>query len=251
MVLLDAGLGDYTPGNTQTGKGCLMGVDIGTRNHVVIRQRHEDRLQAVYIGEVDDIDELDAFMQRYQIRAAVVDALPETRKAQEFAARFEGRVYVAYYPTQPRGVKRASPYQWSEDENVVNIDRSRAFDGVLAGYYNKQYENPADAPTIKDYYLHLRNLVRVKEDLPDGTPVVRYLKLGQTITRTLRIIVWPRTSHNMIRAHPRSRLCLLAHSGSKHDRTSARGMPLVQSFAVQDGIRLFVYKAIRLAIASY
>ena len=164
-------------GNTQTGKGCVMGVDIGTRIHVVIRQPG-DRMRAMYIGEVDDFEELDAFMGRYQIRAAVVDALPETRKAQEFADRFDGRVYVAYYATQPRGVKRASPYQWSEDEHVVNIDRSRAFDGVLAGYYNKQYENPADPPTITDYYLHLRNLVRVKENLPDGTPVVRYLKLG-------------------------------------------------------------------------
>ncbi len=175
---LNGVLGDYTLGNTQTGKGCLMGVDIGTRIHVVIRQSQGERLRATYIGEVDDFEELDAFVSRYQVRAAVVDALPETRKAQEFAERFDGRVYVAYYATQPRGVKRASPYQWSENEHVVNIDRSRAFDGVLAGYYNKQYENPADAPTITDYYLHLRNLVRVKENLPDGTPVVRYLKLG-------------------------------------------------------------------------
>ena len=87
----------------------FMGVDVGIKLHVVIRQLLDEegiRSRALFIGEVDTVDELSDLVQRYNVEGAIVDALPEQRLALEFTRReSEIRVGLAYYGRTDHGLE--------------------------------------------------------------------------------------------------------------------------------------------------
>jgi len=160
----------------------VMGVDVGKVLHVVIRGPADtetgERPQR-WAGEVEGFNALGLLMQRYAVRAAVVDALPETRAARRFQAENgPGSVWLAYYTTQRVGSKRADPVQWNRREMVVNLDRTRTLDATFAQFYDRTSTLPADAREIRDYYDHLTASVRTLEDGPGGQKVARYIETG-------------------------------------------------------------------------
>ena len=65
-----------------------MGVDVGTKLHVVIRRRlgeTGDGSRALFVGELTDFSELATLGQRFNVQRCVIDAQPEGRAAAEFA----------------------------------------------------------------------------------------------------------------------------------------------------------------------
>lgn len=101
-----------------------MGVDVGKRLHVVIAYREYDQERRVLIKTVKSFEELDIFMQQFDVSMCVVDALPETRKAREFAERFLGRVYLAFYNLH----EKHEIAKYDADKKVVRINRSYAME---------------------------------------------------------------------------------------------------------------------------
>jgi hypothetical protein len=81
-----------------TGQGGYMGVDVGSRLHVVLVACEGKRRRMVYCDSVRTFAELDALMARYDVDRAVIDANPERREAQAFAKRHRGQVTLAFYP---------------------------------------------------------------------------------------------------------------------------------------------------------
>jgi phage terminase large subunit GpA-like protein len=77
-----------------------MGVDVGSRFHYRVSSLDEAGRRCVRaMGSVASWDEVDRLMAEYQVRLAVVDALPEMHAAAAFVARHPGRAVVATYPT--------------------------------------------------------------------------------------------------------------------------------------------------------
>jgi phage terminase large subunit GpA-like protein len=177
--VLDACRREYAPGPVAD-EQTVLGVDVGKVLHVVIRSAQEDvetgeRPQR-WAGMVESFAALGNLMQRYNVDRAVVDALPETRKARELQAAFpKGLVWLAYYVTQQVGSKRAAPMQWDRQQGVVNLDRTRTLDEVFAGLVAQTLTLPANARGIPDYYAHLKAPLRVLEDGPGGQKVARYI----------------------------------------------------------------------------
>ncbi|RME71552.1 MAG: hypothetical protein D6784_14990 [Chloroflexi bacterium] len=164
------------------GEAPVMGVDVGKVLHVVIRgPRHPETGETPqrFAGEVDSFEELGRLMRRYNVRRAVMDALPETTKAREFQAAWPpGTVWLAYYVGQRTGTRRVEPAQWDGANGVVNLDRTRTLDRTMSRFYDRLNTLPAYARDLKDYYAHLTALVRVLEDGPDGQAVARYVETG-------------------------------------------------------------------------
>ena len=103
LELLDRCRRDYGL-DAYAGQPCDRGVDVGLKLHVVIREHvHETvhdrdgfyhkrsaRLPRLWFAEtVASFDELDALMERFHVKKAVIDALPETQLAAAFARRHE------------------------------------------------------------------------------------------------------------------------------------------------------------------
>lgn len=129
-----AKIGDYEI--PSTGFECTMGVDVGRDiNYVISRPKGEKDKAILKAGIVRSFEELDFFMEQYGIYFCVIDANPETRKAREFAQRFAGRVWLAYY------VSMKGYFKVTEDPEyrvpLVHIERTTSLDYSLGRFrYN-------------------------------------------------------------------------------------------------------------------
>lgn len=151
-------------------KGCFIGIDVGRVLHIVIME--EKRI--VFIGEKETFEEVNNLINEYNVKVGVVDALPETRKAQELANRFRGRILLSYYS----GIKEVKEGEWFKFEaQKVNTDRTLSLDMTVNKIKTQEIEVPKN---IDDYLLfksHLKNLIRVVEE-SQGNKVAEYIQTG-------------------------------------------------------------------------
>jgi len=160
----------------------FMGVDVGIKLNVVIRQPLDEeriRSRAVFIGEVDKFTELPELVRRYNVRGAVVDALPEQRLALEFARReSELRVGLAYYGRTDPGHESV----WENGVQLYRINRTQALDEIFHAFQTQAAEIPGNARTVGgrvrdglgEYYRQRMALSRVLEQNSLGNWVARY-----------------------------------------------------------------------------
>ena len=163
------------------GERPVIGVDVGTVLHVVARGplNGDGERPQQFAGELATFDELGRLIREYRPRRVVIDALPETRMARALQADFpDGLIWLAYYT---EGSKDEAAVRWDQKNGTVLVDRTRAMDGMIAGFSPVVQENtlPAAARGISNgnYYRHLTEPVRVVETAAGraGTDVARYV----------------------------------------------------------------------------
>ncbi len=164
------------------GQECVMGVDVGTVLHVVIRERADDgrRLRAEqrpgrlwYAGEVR-WEELEALRERFNVQHGLIDALPEMYQARRLAEQSAGRIWLAYYDRQQAGHE----YQPGSPA-VLHLNRTEALDELAQRFREQLLPLPAAArglggrirDGLGDYY---RQLLVLQRDLePDANGNLR------------------------------------------------------------------------------
>ena len=180
-LILDDCRREYAHGPVR-GERTVLGADVGRVLHVVVRgprQAETGERPQRFAGEVDSFEEMGRIMRTFNVERAVLDALPETRKAREFQAAFKtGVVWLAYYVAQKTGVKKAEPAQWDDDNGVVNLDRTRTLDATFARFYEQENTLPGYARDVRDYYAHLKAPVRTLEEMTGGERVAVYVEDG-------------------------------------------------------------------------
>lgn len=165
-----------------TGNHCRMGVDVGKVLHIRISEKVDDKLVARYIGTVQEFEDLDSLMSRYDVDCCVIDALPETRKAKEFAAKFRGRVYLAYY-----NLKGADLFKFEDKVSTlykqipeVRINRTQAIDSMYAQIESRQQVLPRNLDAIEDFYDQICAMTKVPK-LNANTGNIEYHYVGGTV----------------------------------------------------------------------
>jgi hypothetical protein len=98
------------------------GLDQGKKLHLVVGTGEGE---IVCAQEFDDWEQVRSAMQTLRIRKLVVDALPETRAAQDLAKRFPGRVYLADYTMH---VVDGEPFEKDVREPRVRCHRTGVLD---------------------------------------------------------------------------------------------------------------------------
>jgi hypothetical protein len=162
-----------------------MGIDVGAVLHVVIRKWHASgngrpTRRAVFIGEVETFAELDDLWERYDVRYAVIDALPEKHKAIEWAAPHSGLAKVAFYATGAAGTRYdEAAREKGHEDFTIEIDRTRYFDGLRADFLAQEVSNPADLQSqVPEYFKHYGRLTRVMVQSRDGSSYASWVKSG-------------------------------------------------------------------------
>lgn len=136
---------------------CVMGVDVGRVIHVRINEILPDETKrAIYIGEVDDVKELVFLYKQYKVRAAVIDALPETRLAKQFTHTFPG-AFRCFFGSERRDMI-------TPKDKIVTVDRTQAIDNVKEDFLLKRILLPKNAASIKDYYAHIQASTRIWDE---------------------------------------------------------------------------------------
>lgn len=177
---LEACKQDYTM--THKARRCTMGVDVGVKLHVRIGCFREDQWQAVFIGTVDEFSELDELMKRYDVRSAVIDALPETRSSRDFCKRWPGRAWMAYYQAEPKAIFVWKDPKERTEAGTVTIARTETMDRVATSHRERLEGLPENAQTIEGFYTQMCAPVKVMvtREKKDGTrmKVSIYLETG-------------------------------------------------------------------------
>lgn len=159
---------------------CYMGVDQGKGIHVVICKKHVAKeAEVVHLGVYKDFEELDRLMKMFSVSRCVIDALPETRKAREFASRHPGRVYLCWYSERKSG-----PYIWNENNQEVKVNRTEALDASHKQLAEARVVLPRENDLVREFAKHCHNTARKLEEEEDSagqkTGLKRYtwVKLG-------------------------------------------------------------------------
>jgi len=165
----------------------FMGVDVGLKLHVVIRKpldEERSRSRAVFIGEVDGFPELSELTKHYNVRGAVVDALPEQRSALEFAHdESNPRTGLAYYRRTDPGHESV----YKDGVLVHDINRTQALEEMFHAFQTQAVELPKNARVLGgrvrdglgEYYRQMMALARVLEQNSLGNWVAHYFNHGK------------------------------------------------------------------------
>ena len=162
---------------------CSMGIDQGKDLHVVIGRRGGDRDKIVHIGIYKDWKEMDRLMRNFNVSRCVVDALPETRNARDFAERFKDKVYLSYYNRHQK-----NNYAWNDKEWVVQSNRTESLDASHRQILNARVMLPGQTEVIRLFAEQMANVAKklVEEEISDdsgikhktGSKTYIYIKLG-------------------------------------------------------------------------
>lgn len=168
--LLMACADDYSMPSTED--RCTMGVDIGKKINVRVSKHRGYIKQAVYIGTVNEFEELDILMRQYDVSMAVVDALPETRKSAEFCSRWPGRAFRCYY--WPSDTNRNEYFVHDVEDQKITVNRTMACDYMVDRFRERTNRLPKNIKDVKDYFDHLKAPARIYKKDEKGVEYAFY-----------------------------------------------------------------------------
>ena len=154
-----------------------MGVDVGKDLHVVIGRplKQEKAYKIDYVGRVENFNDLHDLVDRYDVRATVIDQGPETRKVREFQEAEDCKVFLCTYLDKLRVAVRED-----QKRGMLTVNRTEICDKtheifVKAG----AIELPRRCAEIDQFALEMSNTAKqLEEDQKTGSKIYRYRKLG-------------------------------------------------------------------------
>lgn len=151
---------DYRMGIVE-GERVFMGVDVGSRIHVVLRRgaNNQGKRALRLVLTVESLDEVGRLIRAYNVRRCVIDALPETSAARSLQRDLPaGKVFLCYFNEN----RDPSPFQFDPKRGILSMDRTRGLDALMAQFYLRENLLPADIDArAPEYKGHLKSLVRV------------------------------------------------------------------------------------------
>jgi hypothetical protein len=164
------------------GGPCVMGVDVGIKLHLVIRacpphgqHQGDERRRLWFAGIVDTFEQLDDYIERFNVRVVVVDHQPEMHKAEEFAGKHRSKVWLAHYDHTRTGWQEL-PAAWGE-QNRIRANRTHMLEATFERFHQRQLQLPQnarqlggdpDALGIGEYYREMTALKRHLERDANG-----------------------------------------------------------------------------------
>lgn len=153
-----------------------LGVDVGSMLHVVVGVKPRDKvLQIVFMGRVSSFSDVHDIAKRFNVRSAVLDIEPETRKVREFAEAEPYQVYLCDYVSTSVGTV------WNIEKKIVKVNRTESLDRVhdLLSTSGKLIL-PRRCDEVDLYAKQLTSIAKVLEENPEtGSREYRWRKIGE------------------------------------------------------------------------
>ena len=155
-----------------------MGVDVGKDLHVVIGRplKQEKAYKIDYVGRVEDFNDLHDLVDRYDVRATVIDQGPETRKVREFQEAEDCKVFLCTYLDKLRVAVRED-----QKRGMLTVNRTEICDKTHEMFVKAgAIEIPRRCSEIDQFALEMSNTAKqLEEDQKTGSKIYRYRKLGE------------------------------------------------------------------------
>lgn len=146
-------VGNYYMPSTSSGP-CIMGVDVGNEIHVRINKLlPSGKKQAVYIGKVYQLEELNSLRSSYNVICAVIDAMPEIRLSRKFSHSHDGsfRCFFGGEKSDTVNIK----------EKVVTVARTALIDEMKEQVVLGNILFPKNILSLEEYMDHIQEPTRV------------------------------------------------------------------------------------------
>jgi hypothetical protein len=151
-AILDRCVDQY--GQASKGENCSGGIDVGALLHYVIRIGE----RVVRVGTAREFEELDNLVAAFP-GVWVIDALPETRKAREFAARHPRQVYLCTYVS----TDTTKGFVLDPDAMTVKAHRTQSMDDSHSSWIRGESRLPRDAASVPEFFDQMCAPTRVFE----------------------------------------------------------------------------------------
>ena len=151
----------------------VMGVDVSSLLHVVVRRTWGGILWAGNLIGDSQWEELGRMMHAYNVEHCAIDVRPETTKASDFGKLFPGRVTLVEY--NPNPLTKDGDEKWGEKNGVPLYTglRTPMLDKAMARILTKTEAVPSNLPT--DFWAHFRAPSRQYVKRADGKVYVSYV----------------------------------------------------------------------------
>jgi len=162
------------------GSGCYLGVDLGNICHVVIIK---DMWLPKYPGPVPVViaayrvdkealeERIPQLLKQYGVLFAVSDAQPYTITVEKMAKANPNRMSICFF-----GGKKT--YSISTDFVNLTANRTNALDEVTDAVPVGNCLIVSGLPDYDMFWIHMKNLVKVKAEDDDGSEYYEYVKVG-------------------------------------------------------------------------
>ena len=159
---------DYGGSDDYENEVISMGIDVGSLLHVTISKAKVkgDKIirKTLLVITCRSFEEIQDMILRFHVNCCVIDAMPETRKAQELRdwAIVNG-VYVwlcRFFPT-PRVASQKYGRKLNWKDKVITVDRTQIMDTTFDEFQNQERSLPIDCNTILGYFEQMKAPVRV------------------------------------------------------------------------------------------
>jgi len=170
-----------------TATAAVMGVDVGRVLHVVVYEIPLGRAKSqytkprlVFAGEIGtgnfdsgEQDELNRLMEQYNVRLAIIDAMPETRFAMDFVRKWRGKARAVYWNSKQKDhIVELKDRKISVNKTICYDDRTRQIEtrGLLL---------PTNIRSVAGFYDQTLAPIRMRDERADGTVVYVYDSSGR------------------------------------------------------------------------
>jgi hypothetical protein len=176
-----------------------MGADIGKLIHVVIGYPEGNKLVVLYAGRVKEFSDLHDLAISFNVKSAVLDMEPETRKAREFQAGEKYKVYLCDYAENMKVDKKEN-----DDTGVVVVRRTEICDTTHQLFAKQTIIIPRRSPEIDEYATEVSSIAKVlEEDQVSGSKKYTYRKPGADHYRHATNYFWLACQHERVKADNR------------------------------------------------
>jgi len=136
-----------------------LGADVGGKINLQIAQwvmQGKNLVpRVICFTTVKEFEEIDKFVEDYNVSFSVIDANPENRSSKAFCARHPGRAAMCFYTRTDAG----RDITWDEEEMTIKVCRTNWLDTYLSRYKRGEILIPAD--TTPDFVNHMKACIRV------------------------------------------------------------------------------------------
>jgi hypothetical protein len=154
-------------------KATAMGVDVGSKLHIVIIEPGV-QTKVIWAGEITTFDQLDELILKFNVKQAVIDALPETRNSRFFVEKHKHKAFMCFYNDNQKGA-----YAFDEEIRQVLVNRTESMDVGQDMILKQKISLPQRNPMMEMLALHCANVAKVPEENKEtGSIRLKYLKLG-------------------------------------------------------------------------
>ena len=134
----------------------VLGVDVGLKKHYVLGNH-----QGIFkVGEVDDWEDIELLIRKYDVRVAVFDALPDLTAPRKLQQKYLGIVWLSYFKKE---IRKADYVTWDKKSHTVYSDRGKMLGLLVDEYADKKIRFQMKPEELLKFIEHWKSVYKRKE----------------------------------------------------------------------------------------